>query len=372
MRKPSCAWDSSGVRHHAAAGVWHFSKGGLFSSEKKCLTPGLARLAWCQTPALLFVLAGCAVPQYAVRPTPVPEESPGALEIERTISAVQAEEFAQQGARPVGATERVGGFVVQRVVDRLSRVTERPALRYRAYLYRDQDPNAAALADGRIYLSTGLLSYLASRSPSTPLRAENELAFILGHELAHTVAQHLVKRYRALQQQELIFAVAAAGAAAITRGGSETASRVALQAVSLAREAVNSTYSQQDELEADQLGIQYVIRAGYDPSVALDLLTDFARFDNPWPFLRTHPYILTRREYLARYLADTGRLPSSAGAQPVEHAETTRAAVRDERAEQTKRLQDAQRLYPPSSVSWTNLQRQIDALEADGRYPVVP
>jgi len=178
-----------------------------------------------------------------------------------------------------------------------------------------------------------------------------------------------------LQRQQLILALVAAGASAATRNAgasAQQAGRLALDAASLLQDVHNSGYSQEQELEADQLGIQYVIRAGYDPSVALDLLTDFARFDNPWPFLRTHPYILTRREYLARYLADTGRLPSSAGAQPVEHAETTRAAVRDERAEQTKRLQDAQRLYPPSSVSWTNLQRQIDALEADGRYPVVP
>jgi len=356
------------------------------------------QLAACSLAGCL--LTGCATPQYAVRSVPIPEESSEALEIERTISAVQAEEFTKQGARPLGLNERAGGFVVQQVVDRLSRVTERPGLRYRASLYHDQDPNAAALADGRIYVSSGLLAYLSGRGPSTPLRAgsredepfdsasprsgrmpskvEAELAFILGHELAHTVAQHLVKRYRTLQRQELIFAVAAAGASAITRGGGERASRLALQAVSLAREAVTSNFSQEDELEADQLGIQYVIRAGYDPAAALDLLTDFARFDNPWPFLRTHPYILTRREYLMRYLADTGRLPagrqaqaglpSSAGAQPVGHAETTRAAVRDERAEQAKRLRDAQRLYPRGSISWTNLQRQIDALlNADPR-----
>ena len=332
MRKPNSDWDKAlVVPGFRCAALWIFC---------------------------LLCAAGCATPQYAVHPTPAPEESTEALEIERTISAVQAEEFAKQGARPLGLTERSGGFVVQPVVERLSRVTERPGLRYRAFLYHDQDPNAAALADWRIYVSSGLLAYLSSRGSR-----EDELAFILGHELAHTVAQHLVKRYRTLQQQELIFAVAAAGASALTRGG-EQASRLALQAVSLAREALTSNFSQEDELEADQLGIQYVIRAGFDPRAALDLLEDFARFDNPWPFLRTHPYILTRREYLLRYLADTGRLPSSVGAPPAGQTETTRATVRDERAGRVKRLRDAQRLYPRGSVSWTNLQRQIDALEA--------
>ena len=307
----------------------------------------------------MAVIVGCAIPQYAVRPAPIPKDSPEALDIERTISAVQAEEFTKQGARPIGLNERLGGFAVQQLVERLSRVTERPALRYRAYLYQAQDPNAAALADGRVYISSGLFSYLAGRGSR-----EDALAFILGHELGHTVAQHLVKRYRTLQQQELIFAVAAAGASAITRGASDTVGRLALQAVSLSREAVNSNFSQEQELEADQLGIQYVIRAGYNPTAALDLLEDFARFDSPWPFLRTHPYILERREHLARYLTDTGRLPPPAGARPAGDRGTPRRLTGDQRAGQVKRLRDTQRLYPPGSVSWTNLQRQINALES--------
>jgi predicted Zn-dependent protease len=303
---------------------------------------------------VLALLAGCATPQYAVRPVPVPEESSQALDIERTISQVQAEDFAKQGARPVGHGEVISGFALQSMIDRLSRVTERPNLRYRAYVYRENDPNAAALADGRIYLSTGMLSYLGSRGSRN-----DELAFILGHELAHTVAQHLVKRYRTLQQQELIFAVAAAGASAITRNANGTASRLALQAVSLAREAVHSNYSQQDELEADQLGIQYVIRAGFDPKAALDLLADFERFDSGSPFLRTHPYIATRREYVVRYLTDTGRMAGEAAPVPRFHA----GAPAQGDSGQVKKLKEIQRLYPAGSVSWTNLQRQIDAAE---------
>jgi predicted Zn-dependent protease len=283
----------------------------------------------------------------------MPEESAQALEIERTISRVQAEEFSKQGARPLGHSEVIHGLAVQPLIDRLSRVTERPSLRYRAYVYRDDDPNAAALADGRIYLSSGMLAYLGSRG-SRP----DEFAFILGHELAHTVAQHLVKRYRALQQQELIFAVAAAGAAAITRNASEATSRLALQAVSLAREVVHSNYSQQDELEADQLGIQYAMRAGFNPRAALDLLEDFQRFDVGSPLLRTHPYIATRREYLVRYLAETGRLTDAAP--PVMRL---RDDGRRGTSDTLKHLRDIQRLYPTGSVSWMNLQRQIDAAE---------
>ena len=358
---------------------------------------------------VLTAIAGCATPQYAIRQTPVPEESASARQIEQAISAVQAREFDAQGSRLIGEDERLVGLAIQPLVDRLSRVTERPALRYRAYLVQDHDPNAAALADGRVYLTTGMLNYLAhrrrrvnepfgssldkpgtrsGRMPSVPrltfvrsglYRAESryeveaELAFVLSHELAHTVAQHLVKRYRLLQQQQLLIALVAAGASAATQNagaGAQQAGRLVLDAASLLQDVHNSGYSQEQELEADQLGIRYVIRAGFDPQAALDLLDDFSQFENPWPFLRTHPYSTTRREYLRRYLAETGHLGTSgARANPLERGATfggveATGTTRRASDDRIRRLRDAQKLYPVGSVSWKNLQRQINAIES--------
>ena len=296
----------------------------------------------------------------------MPDESAAAHQIEQSISAVQAREFGQQGARPIGMEERTGGLPVQSIVDRLSRVTERPSLRYRAYLYTDRDPNAAALADGRIYISTGMLQYLANRGSRM-----DELAFVLGHELGHTVAQHLVKRYRTLQQQELLMAVVAVGAAAATRNagaGAQEAGRLALDVASMLRDVADSGYSQDQELEADQLGIRYVIRAGFDPTAALDLLQDFERFENPWPFLRTHPYIAVRRDYLRQYLEETNQVgfrTPGANFQPVAgpSAQPDGAPAARARKERLRSLREAQQWYPAGSLSWQNLQRQIDELE---------
>ncbi|MBI4341987.1 MAG: M48 family metalloprotease [Candidatus Omnitrophica bacterium] len=304
-------------------------------------------------------MAGCATPQYALRPAPMPEESGEALHIERAISAVQGKEFEQEGARPIGPAERLRGFEVQPLVDRLSRVTERPSLRYRAYLYPDEDPNAAALADGRIYLSTGMINYLAQRGGRP-----DELAFVLSHEIAHTVAQHLVKRYRTMQQRQLLIALVAAGASAATQQASpaiQQAGQVAVNAASLLKDVADSGFSQEQELEADQLGIRYVIQAGFEPKAALALLQDFERFENPSPFLRTHPYVAIRRQYLERYLAETGRL----GAAPAGGVDTRSSPAQTAaRTARLKQWREAQRLYPVGSVSWNNLQRQIDALEA--------
>ena len=83
---------------------------------------------------LCAALVGCATPQYAIRPIPVPEESAAAIQIERQISTIQGKAFERQRARPIGFDEELRGLAVQQVIDRLSRVTERPSLRYRAYL----------------------------------------------------------------------------------------------------------------------------------------------------------------------------------------------------------------------------------------------
>jgi predicted Zn-dependent protease len=309
--------------------------------------------------AISFAIgAGCVTPEYAVRPTPVPEESEWAQGLERTISAYQAREFERQRARLVQPQERLFGFDLNRVVDNLSRVTERPYLQYSMFMYRDRDPNAAALADGRVYLSTGMLNYLADRGSN-----ESELAFILAHELAHTAAQHLVKRYRQLQQQQMMMALVGLGTAIATREGGSQAQRIAGVAndvASLVNDVIISGYSQEQELEADQLGIRYVIRAGYHPQAALALLEDFKRFEVPVGFLRTHPYIERRRQDLERYLLEsdtTAPVPTSRMTPPAQPSPT------HSREEVRKRLLDAQKLYPVGSQSWKNIQQQLDALE---------
>ena len=349
MRKRNYDWDNHSWLRARGSGLGAFDNTSLPTAQSP---QPPARHGYWGVFLMAAALTGCATPGYAVRPTPVPEESAVALQIERAISAEQAKEFAQQGARLISRDESLWGFEVQRIVERLSRVTERPSLPYQAYLYEDKDPNAASLADGRVYVSTGMLRYLASRGS----RAD-ELAFVLAHELGHTVAQHLVKRYRTLQQQQLLMALIAAGASAATRDAGaavQQAGRLALDAASLLRDVANSGYSQADELEADQLGIRYVVKAGFAPRAALALLEDFSRFENPWPFLRTHPYIVKRREDLRRYLTDTGVLTTPTA---------TPASASEGAAERINALRNAQRLYPAGSVSWKNLQRQIEELE---------
>ena len=128
-----------------------------------------------------------------------------------------------------------------------------------------------------------------------------------------------------------------------------------MDVASIINDLAISGYSQDQELEADQLGVRYMLRAGYDPRTALALLQDFSRTEhsNVWPLFRTHPNAAKRRADLERYLAELNR-PA---------ARTTNASPASTE-EKTRGLRDAQKLYAPSSISWRNLQSQIEALKA--------
>ena len=280
--------------------------------------------------------------------------------MERAISDEQAKLFEQHRAWQPLRGQRLWGFDLQPIVERISRVTERPNLPYRVILTENRDPNAAALADGRIYITTGMLNYLASRGSH-----DGELAAIIGHELGHTAAQHLIKRMRIIQQRQLIGTLVGVGTSLAARGANLQIGSILNDAVALVNETAISGYSQEQELEADQLGVRYMLRAGYDPQDALNLLEDFSRFETsgpliavggvpvPAPFLRTHPYTSVRRAYLARYLAELRRATGTAAAAPPARSVD----------EQRRRLREAQQLYPVGSQSWKNLQRQLDALD---------
>jgi predicted Zn-dependent protease len=293
-------------------------------------------------------------------------ESEQVQRFEKMVSDQQASQFAKEGAKPWKPGERLWGFDVQDVVERLAPVTERPALRYQAHLIHDSNPNAAALADGRVYVTSGMLQYLASRGSD-----ESELAFVLGHELGHTAAQHIVKRIPQMQRQQLLMNLVGVGAAIAAQRGGSSAQQVGgltRSAAALVNQAILSGFSQEDELEADQLALRYLIKAGYDPTAPVRMLEDFRKFDKgapyiqvqgvpiPAPFLRSHPYTERRLQDVQRYLADvqSGQMvagQSATGTPTVSYIEERRS-----------RLREAQKLYPPGSQSWKNIQSQLDAL----------
>ncbi len=121
--------------------------------------------------------------------------------------------------------------------------------------------NAFAVPGGYIY---------ATRQLVTLMNDEAELAAVLGHEVGHVAARHSARRQQAAQRNQLL------GLLGTIVGG------VILDSPELARlsqqgsQLLTLSYSRSQELEADQLGVQYLNRAGYDPKAMASLLASLA------------------------------------------------------------------------------------------------
>ena len=170
---------------------------------------------------------------------------------------------------------------VDRVGQRIAQASDRKDLLYRFNVIEEKGPNAFALPGGPIYVTSGLMELVKS---------DDELASVLGHEAGHVAAKHVVKRIQGAIGLDLlqILAVGSGAADARTRAGMD-----------LAFASLLTSYSQEDELQADQLGTKYVRRAGYQPLAGISFLERLKNYTQKQPirnfsYFRTHPYFADR------------------------------------------------------------------------------
>ena len=142
---------------------------------------------------------------------------------------------------------------VQQIGESLALKSHRPNLIYRFTVLDSPDINAFALPGGYIYINRGLMSYFSS---------EEELAAVLGHEIGHVTARHSVRQYSQSQLMGIL-------SAAIEINSGRTAGNIA----NLASGALLSGYGREMELEADDLGAQYIYQDGYSPQGMYDVLS---------------------------------------------------------------------------------------------------
>jgi predicted Zn-dependent protease len=168
-------------------------------------------------------------------------------------------------------------------------------------LFEDDTPNAFALPGGKIGVHTGMLKV-----------AENadQLAAVLGHEIAHVLAGH--PNERASQQLATEGALTVVGAAAGEGGDTLLAVLGAGAQV-----GILLPFSRAQETEADVLGLQYMARAGFDPNAAVRLWRNMQRAGDGSPpeFLSTHPSDQRRIDELSRRVPDVLGLYQAARAE---------------------------------------------------------
>jgi predicted Zn-dependent protease len=167
--------------------------------------------------------------------------------------------------------------------------------------------NAFAVPGGYVYITRQLMGLMND---------EAELAFVLGHETGHVAANHAQARQRASQQNSIGGILGTILGSVIGGGIGSVIGQLAQAQSTLS----TLSFSRQQEYDSDRLGINYLVRAGYDPGASSTMLAALARAtslearvqgqDNrstpEWA--STHPLSENRVTQAAQMARQTGRV----------------------------------------------------------------
>jgi predicted Zn-dependent protease len=162
--------------------------------------------------------------------------------------------------------------------------SERPNLPWSFKILDDSAVNAFALPGGYVYVTRGLMTHLSS---------EAELVAVLGHEAGHVNARHGVN-----QMSKQLLATVGLGVAVLANPDLEDWAFLGEIGLGLAF----LKYSRDDERQADDLGLRYAVRTGYDPNQmpevfkVLDAVSKVEGVGRLPNWLSTHPDPGSRRK----------------------------------------------------------------------------
>ncbi len=260
--------------------------------------PGPRALAWIAA-ATVALSAGCQ----SVQTT-----SAGAVGVDRkqSMSALVSEADLRRGseqayaqlmgqARQKGAlnadaqlTQRVRAIAQRMIPTTAAFRPDAPAWRWEVNVLQSDQLNAWCMPGGKIAFYSGIITRLNL--------TDDEIAAIMGHEIAHALREHARERASEQQAAGLVIGVGAAllGVGSIGSDLGQMAYKV----------AVGMPNSRAHETEADRIGVELAARAGYDPRAAIVLWQKMAKASGGGgspQFLSTHPSAETRQQDLAVY-----------------------------------------------------------------------
>ncbi|WP_461211479.1 M48 family metalloprotease [Desulfocurvus sp. DL9XJH121] len=186
---------------------------------------------------------------------------------------------------------------VSDVVDRVAKALPPQPYPITTTVVRNGAINAFATPAGYVYVFTGLI---------TEFEHESELAGVVAHELAHVTQRHVAKRIEQSQIVQMGMLAGMLAGALIGSGGGESTHNVgeALMIGALAGgQSAMLNYSRMDEREADQVGMNYLVEAGFPPQGMQEAFKKIRRKQylsgsSAPAYLTTHPGVEERIGYL--------------------------------------------------------------------------
>lgn len=172
------------------------------------------------------------------------------MEGEREIGQEMHDKLLSEGA---GFDDAELQAYVEKIGERLVAESDMPDLDFTFTVIDAPEINAYATPGGFVYVNRGLIAYLNS---------EEQLAGVIGHEIAHVTARHHGRRKTAGVTSKVLSTTAYV----------ITGSSAVYEASNMYGAELISGYGRDMELEADGLGAEYMYKAGYDPEALLGVI----------------------------------------------------------------------------------------------------
>jgi len=195
-------------------------------------------------------------------------------------------------------------------VERVRRITRKLVPPYtdsdtfRAYVVQNDEWNAMAAPNRSIYVFSGLLDAMD----------DDEIAIVLGHELAHATHEHSRRQYkRAMWTQLGVLGALTAVEQTVDSGGTQ---QMIQMGAMLGVGALQNGYGRGQEDQADRVGLRYAHEAGYDVTKGPDLWAKFATKYGDQPgvvnfFFGSHSRSTDRQRHLEDELSWNYSLPDA-------------------------------------------------------------
>jgi predicted Zn-dependent protease len=198
----------------------------------------------------------------------------------------------QKGALNADAqlTQRVRGIAQRMIPVTGAFRSDAPSWKWEVNVLQSDELNAWCMPGGKIAFYSGIITKLQL--------TDDELAAIMGHEIAHALREHA--RERASEQQAAGIVI---GLGAALLGAGQLGADLGQGAYKV---AVGMPNSRAHETEADRIGVELAARAGYDPRAAVSLWQKMAKAaggGGPPQWLSTHPSAGSRQQDLGAYAA---------------------------------------------------------------------
>lgn len=168
-------------------------------------------------------------------------------------------------------------FNLKKIFNNIMKYVERKEIDYNYKVVETDEVNAYAIAGGNMYINTGILDFLND---------ENEIAFVIAHEISHNELRHCIKRVQ--------YAVLASSVDPSFG-----------QIVQAAYSIYSMPFSKYDEFDADENGVSLMLKAGYNKTGAVSFFEKLEELEKAYgidqrdalnDFISSHPTARERRD----------------------------------------------------------------------------